>query len=122
MKIKSKTQGSIKDKFRNQKADLMKRHQEQVDNKDSGSSFATIFDNEKIPKGREFWKCGKGEHLIDIIPFFSGSQHPRVKEGELAYAPGSSGHGDRFMEFFVRGGNAYNLFEKPQVEQKFFLK
>lgn len=41
-----------------------------------------------------------------------------VKDGELAFAPGSSGHKDRFMEIFVRGGSAYDLFKKPNVEEE----
>lgn len=45
-----------------------------------------------------------------------------IKDGELAFAPGSSGDGDRFMEFFVRGGNAYKLFEGPLVETEFTIK
>ena len=42
-----------------------------------------------------------------------------VKEGELAFAPGSSGHNDKFLEIFVRGGSAYRLFDNPQVEEEF---
>lgn len=42
-----------------------------------------------------------------------------IKEGELAFAPGSSGHDDRFMELFLRGGSAFHLFAKPQVESPF---
>lgn len=80
-----KTGTSFRDKFRNQKQDLMKRHQEQIDSKDSGSKYPTIFDDEQVPKGIEFWRCKPGEHLIDIIPFFAGSQHPSVREGSLAY-------------------------------------
>lgn len=45
-----------------------------------------------------------------------------IKEGELAFAPGSSGHGDRFMELFVRGGNAHQLFNNPSVEEAFSLQ
>lgn len=45
-----------------------------------------------------------------------------IKEGELAFAPGSSGHEDRFMEIFVRGGNAHKLFEKPSVEEGFAVQ
>lgn len=41
-----------------------------------------------------------------------------VQDGELAFAPGSSGHDDKFMEIFVRGGSAYNLFKKPNVEEE----
>jgi hypothetical protein len=85
IKTKMKTGSNIKDKFRSQKQDLMKRHQEQVDNKDQGNDYPTIFNKTAIPKGIGFWKCGKGEHVLDIIPFFAGKQHPRVKEGELSY-------------------------------------
>lgn len=42
-----------------------------------------------------------------------------VQEGELAFAPGSSGHDDKFMEIFVRGGSAYRLFDNPEVEEEF---
>lgn len=44
-----------------------------------------------------------------------------VKEGELAFAPGSSGHNDKFMEIFVRGGSAYRLFDTPGVEEEFIV-
>lgn len=44
-----------------------------------------------------------------------------VKEGELAFAPGSSGHTDKFMEIFVRGGSAYRLFDNPEVEEEFVV-
>lgn len=41
-----------------------------------------------------------------------------IKDGELAYSPGSSGHDDPFMEIFVRGGSAFELFNFPEVEEK----
>ncbi len=41
-----------------------------------------------------------------------------VENGKLAFAPGSSGHDNRFMELFVRGKNAYELFGKPRTEEK----
>lgn len=44
-----------------------------------------------------------------------------IINGQLAFAPGSSGHKDKFMEIFVRGGNAYKLFESPKVEEEFIL-
>lgn len=41
-----------------------------------------------------------------------------VKEGELAFAPGSSGEkDDRYMEVFLRGGSAHAYFEKPYVNK-----
>lgn len=42
-----------------------------------------------------------------------------VRDGELAYAPGSSGGKDRFMEIFLRGLSAWVEFGKPRVEQDF---
>lgn len=42
-----------------------------------------------------------------------------IMEGETAFAPGSTGYSDRFMEIFVRGGSAFELFGKPKVEQEF---
>ncbi|MBI1982330.1 MAG: SAM-dependent chlorinase/fluorinase [Candidatus Levybacteria bacterium] len=44
-----------------------------------------------------------------------------IKDGELVFAPGSSGHNDRFMEIFVRGGSAYRLFDRPNVEDEFIV-
>lgn len=79
-----KKTSNIRDKFKKQREGLVKRHQEQIDSKDD-KTYPTIFDKEKIPEGVEFWKCGKGDHLIDIIPFFAGQDHPKVNEGELAY-------------------------------------
>jgi len=44
-----------------------------------------------------------------------------VQHGELAFAPGSSGwptrHGDevRWIEIFLRGGNAWDLFGRPAI-------
>lgn len=44
-----------------------------------------------------------------------------IHEGELAFAPGSTGHDDKFMELFVRGGSANHLFELPPVEEPFVV-
>jgi len=41
-----------------------------------------------------------------------------VMEGDLAFAPGSSGHDKRFWEFFQRGGSAWHEFGKPAVGAK----
>ena len=38
-----------------------------------------------------------------------------VMEGDLAFAPGSSGHNKRFWEFFQRGGSASAEFGHPHV-------
>jgi hypothetical protein len=36
-----------------------------------------------------------------------------VSEGDIAFAPGSSGYEDRFWELFQRGGNAWATWGKP---------
>jgi S-adenosylmethionine hydrolase len=42
-----------------------------------------------------------------------------VREGQLAFAPGSSGGEDRFMEIFLRGLSAWKEFDQPRVGQEF---
>lgn len=44
-----------------------------------------------------------------------------VKEGEVAYAPGSSGVDAHFMELFMRGGSAWDYFGKPHIESQFSI-
>lgn len=52
--------------------------------------------------------------------FTDGTFH--VAEGMLAFAPGSTGHEDRFMEIFYRGQSAEKLFNNPRVETTFSLQ
>jgi hypothetical protein len=42
-----------------------------------------------------------------------------VREGELAFAPGSSGGDDRFMEIFLRGLSAWKEFGHATIEEEF---
>jgi S-adenosylmethionine hydrolase len=37
-----------------------------------------------------------------------------VKEGDIALAPGSSGHQKKFWEIFQRGGSAWHTYKKPR--------
>jgi hypothetical protein len=41
-----------------------------------------------------------------------------VKSGDLAFAPGSSGGDNPFMEVFLRAGSAWRAFNNPPVETK----
>jgi hypothetical protein len=45
-----------------------------------------------------------------------------VMEGDLALAPGSSGHGCRFWEFFQRGGSAWADFRRPPVGSSIIIE
>jgi hypothetical protein len=38
-----------------------------------------------------------------------------VREGDMAFAPGSSGHDKRFWEIFQRGGSAFHTYGAPKV-------
>jgi len=69
-------------------------------------------------------KFKPGQHIIITIygkkhlaTYTDGMFH--IKEGELAFAPGSSGHNDKFMEIFLRGGSAFEQCQKPETEAKF---
>lgn len=44
-----------------------------------------------------------------------------IAQGEVSFAPGSSGHDDRFMEIFYRGKSAAELFNNPPVESAFTI-
>lgn len=48
-----------------------------------------------------------------------GGETYHVKDGEVSFAPGSTGGDDRFMEIWVRGDSAWEAFGKPGVESKF---
>lgn len=75
---------SFRKMAKKKKEDLMKRHKESYESKDDkGGVTGSIFIKEKIPEGMSFWNAEMGEHIIDILPFKAGKNHP--KEKELAY-------------------------------------
>lgn len=43
----------------------------------------------------------------------------KVSDGDFSFAAGSTGGEDRFMEIWVRAGNAWRAFGKPKVEDEF---
>lgn len=45
----------------------------------------------------------------------------KVKDGDISFAPGSTGGDDRFMEIWVRGGSAWEAFNKPKAECDFLV-
>lgn len=38
-----------------------------------------------------------------------------VDDGDIAFAPGSSGHDRRYWEIFLRGGSAWQLWDQPRI-------
>lgn len=64
------------------KQSLGKKTQESYEKRDDSGQFKSIFKDEFASK---LWKCGEGEHIIDIIPFLAGKHDPNTKEGEPNY-------------------------------------
>jgi hypothetical protein len=58
--------------------DLLKRSQEQYDRRDSSGKFGSYIKDEFLEK---IWKCVEGKHLIDVIPYQTGSKDPKVAAG-----------------------------------------
>lgn len=57
-------------------------------------------------------------HNKSLEAYFSDGMF-NVPQGTLAFSPGSSGHEDKFMEIFYRGGSAAALFGGVRVEDAF---
>ena len=45
-----------------------------------------------------------------------------IHDGQVAFAPGSTGHDDKFMEIFFRGASAHDLFGRPRIEKSFIVQ
>lgn len=74
------------------KAEMSQRAVESYNNKDDSGKFKSIFIKDQIGNTSK-WKCGEGEHFINIIPFLAGPNHPTVGEGKFAY----------FLDIWVHG-------------------
>ena len=61
---------------------LARKTQESYEKRDDSGQFKNIFKDEFASK---LWKCGEGEHIIDIIPFPAGNHDPNTKPGEPNY-------------------------------------
>ena len=64
------------------KASLQNKTRESYERRDDSGQFKSIFKDEFGNKG---WKCGEGDHLIDIIPYPAGKHDPKSKENEWGY-------------------------------------
>jgi len=87
------------------KQDLVKRNQEAEKTNDN---FGGTFNNSVMVDNLKMWKCGEDEHIVDIIPYQVGANHPNpnIKEGEWSY----------YFEFFAH----YNV--GPMQDQFICLK
>ncbi len=48
-----------------------------------------------------------------------GGETYHIEDGQLSYAPGSTGGTDRFMEIWVKGASAWEAFGKPHPETEY---
>ena len=74
------------------KAEMGQRAVESYNNKDDSVKFKSIFIKDQIGNTTK-WKCGEGEHFLNVIPFRAGPNHPTVPEGKFAY----------FLDIWVHG-------------------
>jgi len=75
------------------KKEMEERHKESANSKNDSGRFRDIFDPRK-KAGITFWKCSEDDHEIYIVPFVTGKQHPKKKEGHT---------GINVMPFIHRG-------------------
>jgi len=76
---------------------MKQRHQESYANKDDTGRFRDFYEPSK-KAGIKFWKCKEDDHEIYIVPFVTGTQHPRLKEGKV----------DFMLDVFVHRGIGNN--------------
>ncbi|RJR15081.1 hypothetical protein C4579_03370 [Candidatus Microgenomates bacterium] len=85
------------------------------------------YGNIKTTSRASDFKYKSGQHLMISL---NGIKRPAVftdgsfsvREGELAFAPGSSGGSNPFIEIFLRGLSAWREFGKPRVEKEFTVE
>jgi hypothetical protein len=76
---------SAKERRKERRERLAQRHKEAYQRKDSWGASTGIFKS-PLPEGVTMWKCGEGEHMVDIIPFVAGDKIPLPdKPGEESY-------------------------------------
>lgn len=74
---------SMRDKLREQ---LKERTQESYDSRTSTGNRETIFNKAACQEvGMKFWWASKGDHIIDIIPYFAGDKDPNHQKGSPVY-------------------------------------
>lgn len=79
---------------KDRRKELAKRVQESIE--DTGG-FSTIVNLEKAKQlstndALKSWRMKEGEHIIDIIPFIAGENHPKTEPDEFAYNVGFWAH------------------------------
>ena len=90
----AKKKGGLKAKFKARRNELQERVQESIEDTGGFSSVIDMDIARKLSQNKEIkiWKMKEGDHLIDVIPFFTGTQHSMVGEDVPAYNVGYWAH------------------------------
>ena len=93
MGLPKRTKG-FRDRAEETRTDLQDDYKESYDSKDDrGFALGSFFDLDLVKElGVEIWRPDINEHVIDVIPFYAGSQHPSKAEGQLTYKVDFWGH------------------------------
>jgi hypothetical protein len=77
--VKTVSAGFDRSKYSNA---LLQRTREAFDKRDSSGKYGSYIKDEYQSKQ---WQSLEGDHLVDIIPFLVGPNHPHLKEGDVAF-------------------------------------
>lgn len=105
---------NFRERAKQAREDLVKAQSESLKSKDDKSGgFGSIFDKMLIPEDRQlFLSIKEGDHVIDIIPWFAGPNHPNVGDGKLTYLVDYWAHYNVGPMNDVVGCNQY-MYRKP---------
>lgn len=81
--------------FRKRMAEKRKKLKRNVSNPNKRRNdrrYQSIILKDKLPEGVGIWRCGEGEHLIDIIPFECGPDMPLDATGKSVAEEGELWH------------------------------
>lgn len=76
-----------RDRAEDTREELQKDYEESYNSKDDrGFIIGTVLDLDAIKElGIEIWRPAIGDHFVDVIPFYAGTQHPSKAQGVLTY-------------------------------------
>jgi hypothetical protein len=72
--------------MRKMKEDIVAQTQEAIDRTKETSKWRSVYFEDKLPEGVGFWRPSFGPHIVDLIPFMAGENHPRVEKGRFCFS------------------------------------
>jgi hypothetical protein len=112
MGLPRRTKG-FRDRAAEEKQSMQKDYEESYKSKDDrGFTLGSYFDLELIKElGVPIWRPEIGDHIIDVIPFYAGKNHPAKNEGELTYKVDFWGHSriGPMNDFFICNANTWKV-------------